>query len=35
MYNFMEQNYNEVGRSIEYRNYQSKIAILTDEQKDG
>ena len=36
MYNFMEQNYIEVERGIEYMNYQRDVAILTDFwQKDG
>ena len=30
MYNFMKQNYIEVERGVEYRNYQEKVAILTD-----
>ena len=30
MYNFMKQNYIEVERGIEYRNYQREAAILTD-----
>ena len=30
MYNFMEQNYIEVERGVEYRNYQRGVAILTD-----
>ena len=30
MYNFMKQNYIEVERGVEYRNYQRKVAILTD-----
>ena len=36
MYNFMEKNYIEVERGVEYKNYQREIAILTDfSQKDG
>ena len=36
MYNFKEQNYIEVERGVEYRNYQREIAILTDfRKKDG
>ena len=30
MYNFMEQNYIEVERGVEHRNYQREVAILTD-----
>ena len=30
MYNFMEQNYIEVDRDVEYRNYQREVAILID-----
>ena len=30
MYNFMKQNYIEVERGVEYRNYQRESAILTD-----
>ena len=30
MYNFMKQNYIEVERGVEYRNYQREVAILTD-----
>ena len=30
MYNFMKQNYIEVGRGVEYRNHQREVAILTD-----
>ena len=29
MYNFMKQNYIEVERGVENRNYQREIAILT------
>ena len=36
MYNFMKQNYIEVERGDEHRNYQRKVAILPDfRQKDG
>ena len=36
MYNFMKQNYIEVERGVEYRNYQREVGILTDfRQKDG
>ena len=30
MYNFMKQNYIEVEREVQYRNYQREVAILTD-----
>ena len=30
MYNFMEQNYIEEEKGVEYRNDQREIAILTD-----
>ena len=30
MYNFIEKNYIEVERGVEYRNYQKEIATLTD-----
>ena len=36
MYNFMKQNYIEVDRGVEYKNYQREISILTRFlQKDG
>ena len=36
MYNFMEQNYIEVKRGVEYRNYRKEIAQLIDFwQEDG
>ena len=36
MYKFKKQNYIEVERGVEYRNYQKEVAILTDFwQKDG
>ena len=36
MYNFMKQNYIEVERGVEHKNYQKEVAILTDFwQKDG
>ena len=36
MYNFMNQNYIEVGRGVDYNNYQREVAILTDFcQKNG
>ena len=30
MYNFMKQNYIEVERGVDYRNYQRENAKLTD-----
>ena len=30
MYNFMKQNYIEVERGVEYRNYQREVAILNE-----
>ena len=30
MYNFIQQNYIEVERGIEYMNYGGEVAILTD-----
>ena len=30
MYNFIKQNYIEVERGVEYRNYQREVAILID-----
>ena len=36
MYNLRKQNYIEPERGVEYRNYQRKVAIVTDfGQKDG
>ena len=30
MYNFIKQHYMEVERGVEYMNYQSEVAVLTD-----
>ena len=36
MYNFMKQNYIEVGRGVEYSNHQREVSIVTDFcRKDG
>ena len=30
MYNFIKQNYIKVERGVEYMNYQTEVALLTD-----